>query len=383
MIEGPRPVKPSEYPGLLRLVNRTFLGPAGGRGMESLYPWHLGLENRRNLWVLVEDGEVVAHVGVNKRAVSLHGARVPIVLVSSVCTDPRFRGQGLASRLIEFLKRRHEREGFDLYFISGNRDLYRRIGAAPVGRRMHYTLDPKALAPFGHPDVTVRPADGGDLKVIAALHAKEPVRLVRPDADFRRVFRAGWAGLNPARFFVSEVEGRVTGYFVAEVTRKLGNPSKPGRLVILEHAGSRTDLLAALHAACLQFNKRRVELSVSTQDRECLALLSGRHLGERRVPVYDSLAILNLPRLLRRLKPLLIKRAGPAGRKLSGDERNLKLELAVGGQRIACPPETMLKLLFGEPHRDRPHGLHGAGLLGRVLKAAFPLPMASPGISYV
>ncbi|MEK7477317.1 MAG: GNAT family N-acetyltransferase [Candidatus Coatesbacteria bacterium] len=382
MIEGPRPVRPNEYRSLLKLVNRTFIGSPGERGMESLYPWHLSSENRRNLWVTVENGKVVSHVGVSKRALAVDGVRIPLGLMSAVATDPAYRGAGLASRIIEVLRSRHDREGLDLYFISGDRGLYRRIGAVPVGRRLHFVLTPAALGLFAHPDVSFRPAGPRDLAAIAALHAREPVRILRPVADFRRVFRAGWAVLSPARFFVAEAGGRVTAYFVAGVTRKAGGPQS-GRLVVVEHAGSRTDLLAALHAACLAWGKRRVELTVSPHERESLALLSGRHLGERHVPVYDAIAILNLERLIRRLRPVLAKRAGPAGRRLEGGEFNFKPFLALGASRVAVPREVMTRLIFGEPTRDRPPGVRADGALGRVLRAGFPIPLANPGISYV
>jgi predicted N-acetyltransferase YhbS len=382
VIEGPRPVRPSEYPSLLRLVNRTFIGSPGERGMEKLYPWHLGTDNRRNLWVMVENGRVISHVGVSKRAMAIEGVRVPIGLMSAVATDPAYRGAGLASKLIDVLRQRHDREGLDLYLISGDRDLYRRIGAVPVGRRLHFVLNPADLRPFAHPEVTVRPASARDLRVIAALYARESVRLLRPAADFRRVFRAGWAALSPARFFVAEAGGRITAYFVAGVTRKHGGPHA-GRLNVIEHGGSRTDLLAALHATCLEWGKRRVELTASPHDREGLALLSGRHLGERRVPVYDAVAILNLERLVRRLRPLLVKRAGPVARRLAGGEFNFRLFLSLGSSRVHLPRDTMARLLFGEPLRDRPPGVRAKGALGRLLRAALPVPLANPGISYV
>ncbi len=382
MLEGPRPVRPSEFPGLLRLVNRAFIGNTKGKGMELLYPWHLGRENRHNLWVLVEDGRVVSHVGVTKRTIAIRGVRIPAGLMSAVVTDPEYRGKGLATRLIDFLRARHDREGLDLYLISGNRDLYRRIGAAPVGCRLHFTLAPTSLKLFAHPEVSVRPARPGDLKTIARLYAEEPVRIARPDVDFRRVYHAGWAALSAARFYVAETESRVTAYFVAGVSRKAGGPVD-GRLNVIEAGGSRTDLLAALHAACGLWHKRRVELSVSAHDRASLALLTGRHLGERRVPVYDSVAIVNLERLVRRLKPLLVRAAGPAARRLAGGEHNLRPFLEAGRDRLETSRETMAHLIFGEPHRDRPAGLHPTGSLGTILRKAFPLPLANPGISYV
>lgn len=382
MIEGPRPVKPSEYPSLLKLVNRTFIGSPGERGMESLYPWHLGSANRQNLWVMVENGRVVSHVGVSKRALAVHGVRVPVGFMSAVATDPAYRGAGLASRLIDVLRARHDREGIDLYFISGDRGLYRRIGAVPVGRRIHFALTPAALKPFAHPDVSLRPAVARDMRTIAALHAREPVRILRPNADFHRVFRAGWAALSPARFYVAEADNRVTAYFVAGVTRKQGGPHA-GKLNVIEHAGSRTDLLASLHAACLAWGKRRVELTAAPHDRESLALLSGRHLGERRMPVYDAIAIMNLERLIQRVRPLLVERAGPAARQLRGGEFNFRLFLSLGRSRIDLPRDKMTQLLFGEANRDRPAGIRAGGALDRVLRAALPLPLANPGINYV
>ena len=208
------------------------------------------------------------------------------------------------------------------------------------------------------------------------------MRILRPTADFHRVFRAGWAALSPARFFVAEADDRVTAYFVAGVTRKHGGPHA-GRLHVIEHAGSRTDLLAALHAACLSWGKRRVELTAAQHDRETLALLSGRHLGERSVPVYDAIAILNLERLVRRVRPLLVERAGPVARRLEGGEFNFRPYLALGSSRVHLARDTMTRLLFGEPLHDRPAGVRATGSLNRVLRAALPLPLANPGINYV
>ncbi len=383
MIEGPRPVRPSEYPSLLKLVNDLLLDPSDTRGLEEMYPAHMGPSNLANLWVMVEDKRVVSHVGVSKCALSILDVRVPVVLMGSVATDRKYRGLGLASRMLDHVRRRHDREGFDLYMISGDRDLYRRMGAARAGCLIRYVLKPAALAPFAHPDVSVRPAAPGDMRTVATLHRRERLRVVRSPEDFRRVFRTGWAGLTPVRIFVAEAAGAVTAYFVMGVTRKLGGPPAGGRLAVTEAAGSRPDLLAALHDACKKWNKRRVELSVSPTDRDMLALLSGRHLSELRVPVYNSTALINFPRLVHRLRPLLAARAGPPARGIVGTEHLGRMELRLGGRRLACAPERMVRLLFGEPHRDRPPGLHAGGTLGRVVRAAFPVPLANPGINYV
>jgi GNAT superfamily N-acetyltransferase len=383
MITGPRPVKPSEHESLLKLINSTLLGPGDTRGMEELYPGHLGRSNLPNLWVMVEDGRVVSHVGVSKCALSISGVRLPVVLMGSVCTAKQYRGLGLASRMLDHVRRRHDRQGFDLYMISGDRDLYRRLGAARAGRLLHYVLSRAALKPFGHPDVTVRPARAEDMKAIADLYRRERVHVIRSVDDFRRVFRTGWAGLTPARFYVAETEGNVTAYFVAGVTSKMGGPPRSGRLTVIEAAGSRTDLMAALHAACSNWNKRRIELSVSPTDRDTLALLSGRHLAEIPVPVYDCTAIINLARLIQRLRPLLAARAGPAGRRLTGVEREGKMELRLGSRTLILSPDAMVRLLFGEPQRDRPPGIRTEGAFGRVIRRAVPLPLVNPGINYV
>ncbi|MEK7767356.1 MAG: hypothetical protein AAB368_14090, partial [bacterium] len=71
MIEGPRPVRPSEYPSLLKLVNDLLLDPSDTRGLEEMYPAHMGPSNLANLWVMVEDKRVVSHVGVSKCALSI------------------------------------------------------------------------------------------------------------------------------------------------------------------------------------------------------------------------------------------------------------------------------------------------------------------------
>ena len=383
MIESPRPARPSEYQSLLRLINSTLFAGSDTRGLEEIYPGHLARSNLANLWVMVENGAVVSHVGVAKGALSIRGVRLPVVYMGSVCTAPKYRGLGLASRMIDHIRRRHDGEGFDLYLISGDRDLYRRIGGARAGRAIRYVLPRAALKPFGHPDVVVRPAEPEDLKVMAALYHREPDRMVRPPGIFRLIYRTGWAAFRPARFYVAEVDGEVTAYFVAGVTGKLAGPPRSHRLSVIEAAGSRTDLMAALHAACGKWNKRRIELCVSWADRDTLALLSGRQLAEVRAPVYDCTAIINVARLVQRLRPLLVARAGRVARRLIGLERQGRMELRLGANRLALKPEAMARLIFGEPERDRPLGLHPHGALGRVVRAAFPVPLADPGISYM
>lgn len=382
MIEGPRPARPSEYPSLLRLINSCLFMGKKKYNMEEVYPGHLSMSNLANLWVMVEDGKVVSHVGVSKCLVYVHGVRIPVVLVGSVATDPAYRKLGLASRMLEHVKRRHDRQGYDLYMISGDRGLYHRIGAAKAGRMFHYLISGSALRPFGHPDVVARPAVPSDLKEIASLYRREKLHVVRNPGIYRRVFRSGWAAFTPAKFYVAEAEGEITAYFVATVTGRLGRPL-PGRLSVIEAGGSRTDLLAGLDDACRKWGKRRVELSVSASDRDTLAILSGRHLGENPVEVYDCTAIINFPRLVARLRPLLVARAGAPARAVQGIERQGKMELHLGPHKVALPPEAMVRLIFGEPLRDRPAGVHADGTLGGLLRKALPVPLANPGINYM
>jgi hypothetical protein len=112
-------------------------------------------------------------------------------------------------------------------------------------------------------------------------------------------------------------------------------------------------------------------------------MLSGRNLSERAVPVYPLTLIINISRLIQRLRPLLVARAGRAARGLTGGERAGLMELRLGPNRIALKSEAMARLVFGEPQRDRPPGIRAAVTLGRVIRQAFPVPLVNPGINYM
>lgn len=383
MIEGPRPVRPSEYDSMLKLINDTLFAGNDTTGMEKVYPGHLARSNYSNLWVMVEDGKVVSHAGFSRLSVSVLGAKLAVVLMGSVCTRRKYRGLGLASRIIDHTRRRHDRQGYDVYMISGDLPLYRRFGASRAGRLVRYVLSRSALKPFAHPDVTVRQAEAGDLREIASLYSRERLHLNRTMGIYRWIFRNGWAWFRPSKFYVAEADGRITAYFVAAVTGKAGGPPRGSRLTVIEAAGSRTDLMAALYATCRKWNKNRIDLAVSMTDRDTLSMLSGRNLSEIRDPVYPLTMILNIGRLVQRLRPLLVRRAGRAAARLTGGERAGMMELRLGSRRLALKPEAMTRLVFGEPQRDHPAGIRASGELGRVIRRAFPVPLVNPGINYM
>ena len=112
------PLGPADVPDMLDLADRTQPGPFRARTIEL--GTYLGIRR---------DGRLVAMAGER--------FRVPgWTEISAVCTDPAVRGQGLASRLVDHLRRLEgtRGDGAFLHVLAANTQairLYETLGFAP------------------------------------------------------------------------------------------------------------------------------------------------------------------------------------------------------------------------------------------------------------
>ena len=97
-MEGPRGLKAHEFESLCTLINTVFRGNGVGR-MEEQYPLLFATENFDQLFVMVEDGVVVSHVGALTRDISVLGCRMSTMSIGAVATYASHRGRGLATRV--------------------------------------------------------------------------------------------------------------------------------------------------------------------------------------------------------------------------------------------------------------------------------------------
>ena len=164
-MEGPRGLKTQEFESLCTLVNTVFRGDGVGR-MEEQYPLLFASENFDQLFVMVDDGVVVSHVGALTRDISVLGCRMSTMSIGAVATYASHRGRGLATQLMEAAVRKAVEQDAVLMPISGGRGLYTRLGAKRIGQYALFSV-PRDTLPAG-----VSPAAGARPRVITRPRVK-------------------------------------------------------------------------------------------------------------------------------------------------------------------------------------------------------------------
>src|SRR5437763_11706480 len=93
-----RGCRAEEMSAVAALASRVFRSDGGDMGAD--YPLMFASDNRDGQRIAVDRGVPVAHVGVCIRDAVLLGAPLRVASIGAVCTDPEYRGQGLASALM-------------------------------------------------------------------------------------------------------------------------------------------------------------------------------------------------------------------------------------------------------------------------------------------
>lgn len=183
-VDGPRRARADEFPELLDLVDRCFRKQRGD--MAARLPFVYDAERPDRHAIVRHDGEVVAHVAAIPQTLVV-GDEVACPGISGVATDPRHRGEGHMSKLLEFWL---DELDVPLLELGGDRVRYGRFGWENGGREIHYRITTRSLS-TASPDVPLQVYEGTDEQVarLRTLHASEPYRVKRRDALRRKVYK--------------------------------------------------------------------------------------------------------------------------------------------------------------------------------------------------
>ncbi len=367
--EGPRLVRREELDDLGDLIALSFGGVVRPRQGRRSREW----EARSGSWVIARDGKPVSHMRLVYNVLSLNGCRLKIASIGGVCTHPDYRGQGIASTLLDHCVKAATDRGASLLLISGERGLYRRAMAVDAGLTYEAEARPGA-APAAEPAPQARPARPDDWIACARLYQSERVRFVRSADFFARAFswraaRGGW---------VMEFGGKVAAYVL--LSRPWGTPPDHPRRLVAEHAGSRSALLEGLPSLFKASGFQQITLRAPEWDREMAYLLTraGLALEPTTLPEH-TIRLLDLPRLMRRLRFYRAERLSRADvRRLVFEQEGPHCIFAFGGEKLELDLRRAAALVLGGPEAPQVEGE-----LGRVLALLFPLPFPLPGLNYV
>ncbi len=376
-MEGPRGLKPREFESLCALVNTVFRSDGNGR-MEEQYPLLFSPENFDQVFVMVDEGNVVSHVGSLTRDTSVLGHRLTTMSIGAVATYEAYRGQGLATRLMEAAIKKALEQDAVLMPISGGRGLYTRLGARRIGQFALFTVYRDVL-PAGGTDI--RRADAADLPEMTRLYAEEPSRYVRSTADLRAAVDAAWICDRDGETVVIREGGRVAAYAAVQKRR----PEREGearRARLAEIAGSRSALLGALPGLFDRYGVDALEIVTVDSDRELASLLRGHGITPEPQGFTGTVLVLQPERLLGVFGDYIGDLLGPDAPAWEVSEASVVIR--GGGQEHRLPVGDLGALVFGVvPPDPDPLAAVPSGPLKAALERVFPLQLPWYGFNFV
>jgi predicted N-acetyltransferase YhbS len=365
----PRPPRPDEVDDLEELSALCFGFGRRPRERERL-------RRRRRVpkaaRIIALDGKPVSHIAVFYNTILVQGARVKTASFGGVCTHPEYRKRGIASELLDACFREAYQAGATLVLISGARGLYRRAQADPAGPVWQAVVEASAVPP-APAAITVRRAVAEDWPALATMHLAEPVRFVRSAAFYEAMVSHGWH----RSIWIIEHESRPVAY--VSLTRDWDVPHGVQSRLLGEYAGARAALLDALAPLFAAAELGRLKLAFPHFDRELAYLCRqrGMELASRTIPSH-TIRLLNLPALMKALRPYLLARLSPAevrGLTVAQDEAGCHFRL--GEEAADLDPARATALVLGGREKPRLDGN-----LGAVLDRIFPVPVPLPGANY-
>jgi predicted N-acetyltransferase YhbS len=323
--------------------------------------------------IVAEDGRPVSHIFHAIDPVSVYGCSFRVASLGGVCTHPDYRNRGHAGRILEESLARMTANRARVVIVSGDRSLYRRNHCVPVGDVLEARIFRDALPP-ARPGLAIRRFAVDDWPSLSPINQAEPVRFAR-SAGFFSTCCFWWDISQPEVWVIADQE-RPLAYL--SLHRPWRDESKHTRTVG-DYAGCRAAVLDALPLIVEADNLQEIKLRFPCQDREFAYLVSRRGLQVKSAPLWGTHRILNLPGLMRDLRPYLSARLASRDLKQLAFRQQAEIcTVSYRAQEVRLDLSQAARLVLGSPETP-----HVEGELGRVLATVFPIPFPMPGFNYV
>jgi len=403
-MDGPRGLKAQEFDSLCTLVNTVFRGDGVGH-MEEQYPLLFAPDNYDELFVMVDEGVVVSHVGALTRDISVLGYRMSTMSIGAVATYESHRGQGLATQLMEAAVRKAVEQDAVLMPISGGRGLYTRLGAKRIGQYALFSV-PRDTLPAGDGaaagdgagtgetaagetgtgdtgtgDTDIRRAEPEDLREMTRLYAEEPSRYLRSTADLRMAVDAAWICDRDGETVTVREEGRLVAYAAIQ-KRRPDREDEAHRARLAEIAGSRSALVRALPCLYDRYDVDYLEIVTTASDIELASLLRPHGVTAMPQGFSGTVLVLQPERLLQVFEDYITDVLGRDV--LTWNASADAVVFQCGKKDHAVATGDLGALVFGVvPPDPDPIETIPSGLLRTALESVFPVQLPWYGFNFV
>ena len=184
---------------------RTVLRPTGELAPE--YPLVFGESGSGQLLSLREGGRVVSTCALIERVLIHPEGETKVGFIGSVVTHPEARGQGYATKLLEYAEGKLRDAGCAFALLWADDPVfYGRRGYALDGQEVDFLVDKESGA-FPVADLNIRPLAKGESGDIHALYSKHEARVARSATETSMLLACPRMTV-----LVAEREGEVISY---------------------------------------------------------------------------------------------------------------------------------------------------------------------------
>jgi len=386
--EGPRLVRKEEIVDSVKLFQLCFGGPPIENEAEILASYIV--PKRGGAYAFLHKGKPVSQLIIFHDQIKMYDGTVRAGSVGGVCTHPDFRGRGLASRLLEHCAEQLKKEGATLMLISGARGVYTRLGNVFHGKFVYFSIQPREEGHSRRNGLVIRKASNADAMLCSRLYQAEPVHFARRKSNFAAALEhpMGNTYLH-AESWIIERAGQPLAYLFLGIPYNQAESS--GIRHVSEYAGSRSALVEAIRQIIARSNLQKVDWPVAWQDLELIQLLQDKGYECAEAPLDGhTLRILNLPKVMKDLRPILegcldakllrglrFEQNGP----LLGGTGADRYAMIRGRERLELDGAAMTYLVMGNADVQA-EKIYAPGSLKEVISSLFPLPSFMPGLNY-
>jgi predicted N-acetyltransferase YhbS len=272
-----RLVKEHELKQAATLAEDVFCNE-GDRYMESSFPTLFRPGTSHSYGAFNELGKIVAFMGMVPLIIQSQNSTLLAFSIGAVCTDPDYRGQGLAGKLLVSCKQHAKDAGASLMFISGERSLYSRAGSVHFGKSTKYVI---------HSDMTdklteepqqwkLREMEPTDIFGVHALLLNQSVAIQWGISDLQQFLDARpMANIQHQDqvVLVAESSSQQIDAFVVLAIPKVGDPDVAQEGTVVEWVGTPAAVTALLSHSILQFKLSSLSVMVTWNHTELLERL--------------------------------------------------------------------------------------------------------------